>query len=203
MRGFWEKPDQRTAAHFFAEGYLWNTLVIIGCIDTYLRLAQACAPEVFAPLRALAACLDTPAEAAAMATTYRRLPSVDLSRTMLAGRPEFLSVLAATDVCWSDWGEPDSILQTVRRFDLRPRWLPACDRVRRPAGAEAGSGAQEDGLRDAKETPPGPGEVSVAEPMSPITAAGDGGKGVAHWGGNYGDDGEGGSGVPETSGKRR
>lgn len=174
VRGFWEKPDQRTAAHFFAEGYLWNTLVIIGCIDAYLRLAEACVPEVFAPLRALAACLDTKAEAAALATTYRRLPSVDLSRSMLARRPELLSVLAARDVCWSDWGEPDSILQTLRRFDLRPRWLPACDRARRPAGA------QEDALRDAKETPPGPGEVSVAERRSPITAAGDGGTGVAH-----------------------
>ncbi|MGD0264183.1 MAG: sugar phosphate nucleotidyltransferase [Candidatus Methylomirabilota bacterium] len=204
VRGFWEKPDQRTAAHFFAEGYLWNTLVIIGHIDVYLRLAQSCVPEVFAPLRALAACLDTRAEAAAMAMTYGRLPSVDLSRAMLAGRPELLSVLAATDVCWSDWGEPDGILQTVRRFDLRPRWLPACDRVGRPpVGAEAGGSAQEDALRDAKEAPPGPGEVSVAEPMSPITAAGDDGKGAAHWRGNYGDDGEGGSRVPETAGRRR
>jgi hypothetical protein len=85
-----------------------------------------------------------------MATTYRRLPSVDLSRAMLAGRPELLSVLAATDVCWSDWGEPDRILQTVRRFDLRPRWLPSA-RVSAIVQGEPG-GKREAGLHDIEET---------------------------------------------------
>jgi mannose-1-phosphate guanylyltransferase len=128
VRGFWEKPDRWTAAQFLAEGYLWNTLVIVGRLDVYLQMAEACVPEIFAPLRALAACLDTAAEAAALATTYRRLPSADLSQAMLARRPQLLSVLPATDVGWSDWGEPDRILETLRRFDLRPRWLLACNR---------------------------------------------------------------------------
>lgn len=120
---FWEKPDRRTASRLFAEGCLWNTLIMAGRLDAYLRLAEAAAPEVFASLHGIAACLDTPAEPAAVAATYRRLPTSDLSRDILARHPEGLAVLAAADIGWSDWGDPGRILRTLRRFDLRPRWL--------------------------------------------------------------------------------
>ena len=50
---------------------------------------------------------------------------------MLARGPKALTVLAARGIGWSDCGEPGHIVRTLRRFDLRPRWLPA------PAVAQA------------------------------------------------------------------
>jgi len=32
-------------------------------------------------------------------------------------------------VYWSDWGDPQRILRTLRRFDRRPAWLPAYARA--------------------------------------------------------------------------
>ena len=146
VQSFWEKPDGQAAVSFFAKGYFWNTLVVVGRLDAYLRIAEVCIPEVFGPLRMLAAHLDSPAEAAAMATTYGTLPPADLSRAILASHPEFLSMIPAKDVFWSDWGEPDRILQTVRQFGLRPRWLPveACQRI--SATEREGSGRRAIGI---------------------------------------------------------
>jgi len=46
-------------------------------------------------------------------------------------------LLAARNVGWSDWGDPDRIVRTLRRFDRRPAWLPAYAMAQwqAPAGA--------------------------------------------------------------------
>lgn len=126
VRRFWEKPDPRTAAHLFACGHFWNTLVMAGRVTAYLSLAAAWVPEVLGPLRTVAPSLGTPAAPAALAAVYDRIPRTNLSRALLARCRGNLMVLAARGVCWSDWGEPDRILRTLRRIDRRPNWLPAC-----------------------------------------------------------------------------
>jgi hypothetical protein len=45
-------------------------------------------------------------------------------------------VLAARGICWNHWGDPGRVLRTLRRFDRRPSWLPACARAQ-AAGAGA------------------------------------------------------------------
>lgn len=137
VRRFWEKPDRPTAARLFAAGYLWNTLVLAGRLDAYLRLAEGYVPTVLTALQAIAPCLDTPAERAALAAAYRRLRPTNLSRALLAQRPEALTVLAARGVAWSDWGDPDRIIRTLRRFDRRPGWLPAYARAQMETAASA------------------------------------------------------------------
>ena len=122
---FWEKPDRSMAAHLFSCGYFWNTLVLAGHVRAYLGLAEACAPRVLGPLRAVQDRLGTPGEAQALTRAYDQITPTDLSRTILARRQEWLLVLAARGVGWSDWGDPDRILRTLRRFDRRPNWLPA------------------------------------------------------------------------------
>ncbi len=124
MRRFWEKPDRRTAAHLFACGYLWNTLVLAGRLDAYFRLADACVPEGLTPLRSIVECLDSLGGAAALAAGYDRIRTTNLSRSLLARQPEALLVLPARSIFWSDWGDPDRIVATVRRFHRRPVWLP-------------------------------------------------------------------------------
>ncbi len=135
VRRFWEKPDRQTAARLFACGYFWNTLVLAGRLGAYLRLAAAEAPEALGPLGAIAECLGTSMEAAALRAAYARIPRTNLSHVLLARRPEALMVLAVRGLGWSDWGDAERILGSLRRFNRRPGWLPADAQGRAQAGA--------------------------------------------------------------------
>lgn len=134
VRRFWEKPDSRTAARLFAAGCLWNSLVLSGHVETYLGLAQAAMPEVLDPLRAVQPWLGSPAEAPLLRATYSIIPPGDLSRDILARCPNALVVLAARGVGWSDWGDPERIVATLRRFNQSPTWLSAYERHRAHGG---------------------------------------------------------------------
>jgi hypothetical protein len=113
------------AARLFNAGHLRNTRILAGRLDAYFRWAEAGVPEVLTPLRAIATCLDTSAEPAALAAAYRHVPFTSFSHALLVRHPEALLVLAARNVYWSDWRDPDEVVQTLRRFDLRPTWLRA------------------------------------------------------------------------------
>jgi mannose-1-phosphate guanylyltransferase len=134
VRRFWEKPDRPTAAQLLAQGYLWNTFILVGGVDTFLGLAGARVPEVLRPLQAVASSLGTPAEPAALALAYQQVRASNFSRAILARHPEALMVLAARGLCWCDWGDPERIIRSLRRFDRQPAWLPVYARAR-AAGA--------------------------------------------------------------------
>jgi mannose-1-phosphate guanylyltransferase len=123
VKRFWEKPDRETAARLFASGYLWNTFVLAGRLQAFMRAAREALPDTLAPLSAAAAFLGTRYEAEALAATYRRLRPTNFSRTLLVGQPEALLTMPVRGVYWSDWGDPQRILRTLRRFDKRPEWL--------------------------------------------------------------------------------
>ncbi len=135
VRRFWEKPDRQTAAHLFACGHFWNTLILAGRLETYLGLAAAWVPQVLGPLRAVGPALGAAPAAAALAEAYGRIRPADLSEAVLAQCPGGLMVLAARGVCWSDWGDPDHIIRTLRRFDWQPSWLPSYQRGQAPEAA--------------------------------------------------------------------
>lgn len=151
VQEFWEKPDPRTADRLFARGDLWNTFVLAGGLDAFLGLAEARTPEVLTPLRAIAPCLGTASEAAGLAQAYRHIPSTNLSQALLARHPEALLVLAARGITWCDWGEPERIVRSLRRFDRQPVWLPVYARSRGQIQAAtdiAGKAMREEGWTD-------------------------------------------------------
>ena len=129
VRRFWEKPDRATAVRLFASGFLWNTFVLVGQLAAFLRAARQALPEVLDALGPTTAFLGTRYEADVLAAAYRSLRPVNFSRTLLAGQPETLLTLPMRAVYWSDWGDPQRILRTLRRFDRRPAWLPAYARA--------------------------------------------------------------------------
>ncbi len=135
VQQFWEKPDRTTAAELFRRGCFWNTFILAGGLDAFLGLAEAAVPEVLTPLRSVAGCLGTPAEGAALAEAYGHLPSTNLSRAFLARHPEALMVLAARGMSWCDWGDPDRIVRSLRRFDRQPAWLPFYAEIREDSGS--------------------------------------------------------------------
>ncbi|HSB70038.1 MAG TPA: sugar phosphate nucleotidyltransferase [Candidatus Methylomirabilis sp.] len=124
VRQFWEKPDRRTAEHLLASGCLWNTLVLVGRLEAYLRLADSCIPDVLSPLRAVACQLRTVAGPTSLRDVYRHLRSSDFSRDVLSRCPGRLLVQAVRGLYWSDWGDPDRIVRTLRRFERSPAWFP-------------------------------------------------------------------------------
>lgn len=134
VQQFWEKPDRLTAALLFARNYFWNTFVLTGGVDAFLDLAEAGVPETLTPLRAIAPCLGTPAEAAALVQAYKHLRATNLSRALLARHPEALLVLAARGTSWCDWGDPERIIRSLRRFDRQPAWLPVYARTQAAMG---------------------------------------------------------------------
>lgn len=129
VRRFWEKPDRRTAASLLACGHFWNTLVMAGHLNAYLSLAAAWVPEILGPLRAADDPHATPVHALALHKAYRNMRATNLSEAVLARHPDGLMVVAARGICWSDWGDPDRILRTLRRFAWCPEWLPAYTRA--------------------------------------------------------------------------
>jgi mannose-1-phosphate guanylyltransferase len=135
VREFWEKPDWVTASLLLARGYLWNTFILVSGIDVFLGLAEIGVPRVLTHLRSIASCLGTPAEAAALTQAYKLIPSTNLSQVVLPRHPEALLVLASRGISWCDWGDPDRIVHTLRRFNRRPAWLPAYARTQAAMGA--------------------------------------------------------------------
>jgi mannose-1-phosphate guanylyltransferase len=124
VRRFWEKPDRAAAARHFLNGYLWNTFILAGQVEAFVRSARAAMPQVLESLTKAAAFLDTQYESDVLAAAYGSVRSVNFSKSVLAGRPEDLLVLAARNMYWSDWGSPDRILRTLARFNRSPAWLP-------------------------------------------------------------------------------
>jgi mannose-1-phosphate guanylyltransferase len=129
VRRFWEKPDRATAAALFSGGFFWNTFVLAGHVGAFLQSAHQALPDVLNVLGVAAAFLGTRYEADVLAGAYRRLRPVDFSRTLLAWRTETLLALPVRGVYWSDWGDPQRVLRTLRRFDRRPAWLPVYARA--------------------------------------------------------------------------
>jgi mannose-1-phosphate guanylyltransferase len=139
VEGFVEKPDPKTAAALHREGCLWNTFVLAGRLQTYLRLAESGMPEVLAALREVAPRLDPRATPAGLRGAYHAIRPTNFSKTLLARHPRELLVLAVRGIYWSDWGEPERVIQTLARFDRFPPWLPRYARLRTapPAPFEA------------------------------------------------------------------
>ncbi|HTU03341.1 MAG TPA: sugar phosphate nucleotidyltransferase [Candidatus Sulfotelmatobacter sp.] len=124
VAGFWEKPDLEKAGVFYAQGYLWNSLVLAGRAAVLLRLAEAHLPASVAILREASAWLDTSGEIPALAAAYRQLRPSNLSREVLEPGRAALLVQAARGISWCDWGDPARILRTLQQFNCQPSWLP-------------------------------------------------------------------------------
>lgn len=111
---FCEKPDARMAAAFLASGFLWNTLVMVARVRTFLRLFALYLPEVarrFGPVRAA---WGTARWNRAIRAAYADMPTATVSRGILEHNPRDLRVLPVRGVHWSDWGSAARICQTLQ-----------------------------------------------------------------------------------------
>jgi mannose-1-phosphate guanylyltransferase len=80
---FWEKPSLAQARALFRQGYLWNTMVVVGRVGLLVTLFYMLTPQLvhaFGPLRRV---LGTPREADVLPEVYAQLPTVNFSQDWL------------------------------------------------------------------------------------------------------------------------
>jgi mannose-1-phosphate guanylyltransferase len=119
VRAFHEKPDPRHAEQLFASGGLWSTMVLLFKADLLWALAWRCLPEAmpaFEAIRREAMHDGGWLRCAPVVEALGELPSLDLSREILASCPEHLLVLPLNNVQWCDWGRLSRVVATCRRL---------------------------------------------------------------------------------------
>lgn len=127
IRRFWEKPGVAMAERLLQRGALWNSFVMVGYVDAFLRLVWEAAAELVIALDPLRRALGTEDETAAAEAVYATLPPSSFSERILAPASDRLVTVPVKGVEWSDWGSAQRVLATMTRSGWRPRWL---DQVR-------------------------------------------------------------------------
>ena len=119
VRKFWEKPSLNLATSLMQRGCLWNSFVMVGCVDALLKMTRAAMPELYTALAAITPTFETANEHKALAALYSSIDDSNFSHQVLAVRPEDLMVMRVGEVGWSDLGEPNRVLSTLARIGVQ------------------------------------------------------------------------------------
>jgi len=116
---FWEKPSSNLATSLMQRGCLWNSFVMVGCVDALLKMTRAAMPEMHAAFAAITPAFETANENKALAELYSHIDDSNFSHQVLAARPGDLMVMRVGDVGWSDLGEPNRVLSALARTGVQ------------------------------------------------------------------------------------
>jgi mannose-1-phosphate guanylyltransferase len=116
---FWEKPDANVARSLMDQGCLWNSFVMVGRLDAFLKMTREALPELFLAFARTVPMFGAALERNAMCDLYRRIPDSNFSHQVLARRPHDLAVMRVGEVGWSDLGEPARVLATLAQMGVR------------------------------------------------------------------------------------
>jgi mannose-1-phosphate guanylyltransferase len=119
VRRFWEKPNANVARKLMERGCLWNSFVMVGCVDSLLTMIWHALPELYAAFTEITPTFETSDERSALRELYTGISAANFSRQVLATRPEDLTVMRVGEVGWSDLGEPARVLKTLTRLGVQ------------------------------------------------------------------------------------
>jgi mannose-1-phosphate guanylyltransferase len=115
---FWEKPSAEIAERLHSRACLWNTFVMTGHVDAFLRMLENCVPGMLDTL--MAAERQGRLEDAYLDDS---LKSVDFSSRVLARSAEQLFVARMpASAGWSDLGAPERVMNALADAGLESRW---------------------------------------------------------------------------------
>jgi len=137
VRRFSEKPDPSVGDKFFLQGGLWNSLVLVGRLDTFLRHIEQVLPELWASFQAVASALGTVTEARVLEEAYRVIPAMNLSAHLLQQIPHHLGVVPVKGVHWCDWGDEARVFETLTRIGKAEELLARLGKSARLPSREA------------------------------------------------------------------
>ena len=107
---FWEKPTTNVAQDLMERGCLWNSFVMIGRVEAFLKMVRCALPELFSYFEALVPVFKTADEWLNLRTLYSWLPEINFSKEVLERRTADLRVIKVDNVGWSDLGDPSRVL---------------------------------------------------------------------------------------------
>ena len=117
---FLEKPSPLEALQAMANGALWNTMVLVGKVDTLWKLGWECIPPIMERFERLGKTIGTVHESQTLHRLYRDMPHMNFSSEVLQKIPERLGVIELEEVLWSDWGRPERIKETLEVLGKKP-----------------------------------------------------------------------------------
>lgn len=130
VAGFREKPARPLAEEWFLQGYLWNTLIVVGKLETLWSLARRFVPRVLRCFEELSRSLRQrqrelwridPASDTLVSQIYAEMPVSNLSQDFLTRAVSRTLVMSLTDIVWSDWGRPERVLETIQRMGSKAK----------------------------------------------------------------------------------
>ena len=122
VRRFWEKPNLNVAKALMNQGCLWNSFVMVGRVNSLLRMTQRALPELYESFSAIAPTFGTESEPRALNNLYSWISSSNFSQEVLSQRPDDLAVMQVSEVGWSDLGEPKRVFSTLQRIGVQTQW---------------------------------------------------------------------------------
>src|SRR5262249_47524369 len=123
VQRFWEKPPQQAALRFWRRAFLWNSFVMVARVHRMLETIEAYVPTVFAAFERAHAAERSGTFHEGMDDMGCEIVPVGFSEGVLARCPGGLMVHRVDDVDWSDLGEPDRVLNTLRMIGHEPGWV--------------------------------------------------------------------------------
>lgn len=96
---------------------------MVGRIAAFIDLIAAALPELLRAFEPLGRVCDPSREAAIAGRIYATLPDLNFSERVLVPATDRLGVLRVEGLQWSDWGDADRVVASIRRTAWRPRWL--------------------------------------------------------------------------------
>jgi len=118
VRRFFEKPDPLAAREIVLRGGLWNTLVMVFNVSTFLICLRTINTALHRCFRRIQVALAKRNSSHEIQTIYTQASPINLSKGILEEFPkrcpQQLVVMSLRQVEWSDWGSEKRILQSLR-----------------------------------------------------------------------------------------
>jgi len=125
VRRFWEKPSFDVAKDLYASRCLWNSFVMVGGVDTFLKMFETHLPGLYRIFSAASKLIGTRMETAVIRSIYEWIDDTNFSSDVLEKCSDELLVMRVRNVGWSDLGEPARVISTLNTLGMRPQWLQA------------------------------------------------------------------------------
>lgn len=114
---FLEKPNRGLAESFLEEGgYYWNGGIFVSRVDRWLAELERQTPDIYEKLNQIAAALDTPQAASALAAQWAEMPSISIDYAVMEHAEQVAVV--PLQAGWNDVGSWDA-LETILEQDER------------------------------------------------------------------------------------
>lgn len=116
VQWFLEKPGSFEASCAFKAGGLWNTLVLVARVEALWAVGWRCLPLIMPLLEEFSGKIGTAEEEASLESIYRAMPGSNFSSDVLQQASDQLAVIELSGVMWSDWGNRERIVDTLRQI---------------------------------------------------------------------------------------